>query len=229
MRVLLGEPGPLEEMYRAPDGHDGPWLRVNFVSTLDGAAQGEQGRSGDINNAVDKVVFDALRSLADVLVVGAGTLRTEGYDVPALPLVVVTRSGRVPDGLRGAPAGRVMMATVADAPALDDARRELGDEHVLVLGDAEVDLALLKTTLADRGLVEQLCEGGPQLCHAMLAAGVVDELCLTWVPRLIAGQHLGIVEGAPVDVHLAPHLLLEEDGTLLGRWLVSRGGAAAPG
>ena len=68
-----------------------PWLRVNFVSTLDGAAQGSDGLSGSINNAADKRVFDALRARADCLVVGAGTLRSEEYDVPRVPLVVVSR------------------------------------------------------------------------------------------------------------------------------------------
>ncbi len=88
-----------------------PWLRVNFVSTLDGAAQGDDGLSKSINNPVDKRVFDALRRNADCLVVGAGTLRDEGYAVPKIPLVVVTRSGEVPDTLRDAPEGRILMAT----------------------------------------------------------------------------------------------------------------------
>ncbi len=65
-----------------------PWLRVNFVSTVDGAAQGSDGVSKSINNDADKRVFDALRRRADCLVVGAGTLRDEGYDVPSIPLVV---------------------------------------------------------------------------------------------------------------------------------------------
>lgn len=211
----------LTALYAAPAGHTGPWLRVNFVATVDGAAQGEDGRSGGINNAADKVVFDALRQLSHVLVVGAGTLRTEGYDATAIPLVVVTRSGRVPDKLRGAGRGRVLMATTATAPGLAEARSLLGDEHVLVLGDAEVDLVALKAELAGRGWTEQLCEGGPSLFRAMLAAGVVDELCLTTVPRLLAGEHLQVTAGAPVDVPLDLALLLEEDGTLLARWLVA--------
>lgn len=213
-------PDDLAGLYARPQGHAGGWLRVNFVATVDGAAQGEDGRSGGINNAADKVVFDALRAVADVLVVGAGTLRVEEYGVTDIPLVVVSRSGRVPDRLRHAEAGRVLMATVASAPALPEARALLGEEHVLVLGRDEVDLAALKRELAGRGWVEQLSEGGPHLMHALLGAGVVDELCLTTVPRLISGNHLRIVEGAPLDVDLVPHVLLERDGTLLGRWLV---------
>jgi len=207
----------LTRLYAPPDR---PWLRVNFVSTVDGAAQGSDGLSKGINNDADKRVFDVLRSRADCLVVGAGTLRAEAYDVPRLPLVVVSRSGDLPPTLRGAPRGRVLMATVASADSLAQVRAQLGEDNVLVLGDDEIDLALLKSTLADRGWVEQLCEGGPSLFADLLAAGVVDELCWTVVPMLTGGDAVRMATGADVDVELRPTLLLEQDGTLLGRWLV---------
>ena len=201
-----------------------PWLRVNFVSTVDGAAQGSDGVSSSINNDADKRVFDTLRRRADCLVVGAGTLRAEEYDVPRLPLVVVSRSADVPPTLRDAPRGRILMATVASADGLSAVREELGEENVLVLGDDEIDLALLKSTLAERGWGEQLCEGGPSLFADLLAAGVVDELCWTVVPRLTGGDAVRMATGAEVDVALRPALLLEQDGTLLGRWLVQGAG-----
>jgi riboflavin biosynthesis pyrimidine reductase len=207
----------LAEAYRP---HAEPWLRVNFVSTVDGAAQGSDGVSKSINNDADKRVFDALRSWADCLVVGAGTLRAEGYDVPRLPLVVVSRSADLPPTLRDAPRGRILMATVATADGLADARERLGEDNVLVLGDEEIDLPQLKAELAGRGWVDQLCEGGPSLFADLLAAGVVDELCWTVVPRLTGGDAVRMVTGAEVDVPLRPALLLEQDGTLLGRWLV---------
>ena len=190
------------------------------MSTVDGAAQGSDGLSKGINNDADKRVFDALRSRADCLVVGAGTLRTEGYDVPRLPLVVVSRSGDLPPTLRDAPPGRVLMATVASADGLAEVREQLGEDNVLVLGEDEIDLVALKQELADRGWAEQLCEGGPSLFADLLAAGVVDELCWTVVPRLTGGDAVRIATGAEVDVALRPALLLEQDGTLLGRWLV---------
>ena len=202
-----------------------PWLRVNFVSTVDGAAQGADGLSGSINNAADKRVFDALRRRADCLVVGAGTLRAEGYDVPRVPLVVVSRSAEVPPTLREAPRGRVLMATVAASEGLSTAREQLGEENVLVLGEDEIDLVALRRALVERGWTEQLCEGGPSLFADMLAAGVVDELCWTVVPRLTGGDAVRIATGAEVDVALRPALLLEQDGTLLGRWLVEAQGA----
>lgn len=199
-----------------------PWLRVNFVSTVDGAAQGSDGLSKSINNEADKRVFDALRARADCLVVGAGTLRAEGYDVPRLPLVVVTRSAALPPTLRNAPRGRILMATVASATGLSASREQLGEENVLVLGEDEIDLVELKRTLAGRGWTEQLCEGGPSLFADLLAAGVVDELCWTVVPALAGGDAVRIARGAEVEAALRPVLLLEQDGTLLGRWLVER-------
>jgi len=209
-----------EELTRAYAPLREPWLRVNFVSTVDGAAQGTDGVSKSINNEADKRVFDALRANADCLVVGAGTLRTEGYDVPRLPLVVVSRSADLPPTLRDAPPGRILMATVASSDGLSEAREQLGEDNVLVLGEDEIDLPSLKRELAERGWTDQLCEGGPSLFADLLAAGVVDELCWTIVPRLAGGDAVRIATGAEVDVTLRPALLLEQDGTLLGRWLV---------
>lgn len=199
-----------------------PWLRVNFVSTLDGAVTGNDGTSKSIHDDADQRVFRALRQAADCLIVGAGTLREEGYGHPSLPLVVVTRSGEVPPTLRDAPDGTVLMATTSTAPRLDEAREILGADRVLTLGEYAVDLVALKQALAERGWRDQLCEGGPHLFGAMLAAGVVDELCLTWVPRLVGGDHLRVLAGLAVDVDLEPRLLLEQDGTILGSWLVQR-------
>lgn len=217
MRVLVGTPdADLATLY-APLAD--PWLRVNMVATVDGSATGESGRSGSINNEADHVVFEHLRATSDVIVVGAGTARAEGYGVAAVPLVVVSRRGDVPEQLRSAPAGSVLLATCAHAERLEEARATLGREHVLVLGFHRIDLEALRGALVERGWTRLLAEGGPHLLRDLLAAGVVDELCTTTVPRLIAGTHPRITDGPPVDVPLRLHTLLEQDGTLLARWL----------
>ena len=110
MRTLLGPEGDLREVYAAPET---PWLRVNMVSTIDGAATGESGLTASINNEPDQRVFRLLRELADCVVVGAGTARTEGYPPLDVPTVVVSRSGSVPEKMRGADPGRVLLATVS--------------------------------------------------------------------------------------------------------------------
>lgn len=218
MRVLIGpDADDLAELYAAPRT---PWLRVNMVHTVDGAATGDSGKSGSINNAADKRVFDQLRRLADAIVVGAGTARIEGYRPADKPIVLLSRRAEVPELLRDAPAGSVLMATRSHAERIDEAREILGAQHVLELGSYAVDLSLLKQVLADRGWVDVLCEGGPHLLRDLVASGVADELCATIVPQLVGGEHPRILQGPPVDVPLRLHTLLEEDGTLLGRWLV---------
>jgi len=223
MQILIDEGGAtgdaedLEALYRPPTL---PWLRVNMVSTLDGAANGESGKSGSINNEADKRVFHALRDQADAIVVGAGTARTERYRVAKVPLVIVSHRGLVPEQLHDAPAGKVLLVTCADSLGLDDARRALGEDQVIVAGQSQVDLAAMKAALVERGLNNLLSEGGPHLLRDLLDAGAADELCLTWVPRVIGGVHPRILEGAAVDVPMRLALLMEEHGTLIGRWIV---------
>lgn len=219
MRVLVGPDVPLDELYAAPGD---PWLRVNMVSTVDGAATGAGGTSRSINNEVDLVVFNLLRRHADVLVVGAGTLREEAYAPNRLPIVAVTRSGAVPPTLADCPPGQVLVATCSHAEGLAEAREVVGDEHVLVLGSHRVDLAALRESLVERGFRRILSEGGPHLLRDMLDQGCVDEIDSTVVPRVIGGTHPRIVDGPPLDVPLRLHSLLEHDGTLLARWLVDR-------
>lgn len=210
----------LRELYAAEPKADGVWLRVNMVSTADGSAQGDDGRSDGINNAADKRVYDLLRDIADVLLVGAETVRVEKYRPAEIPLVVVSRTGVVPETLRGHEPGRVLLATVEHATGIDEARELLGADNVLVMGAYVVDLVELRAELGRRGYVHVLNEGGPHLLRDLLSVGVVDELCLSVVPRLVGGEHERITAGQPVDVPLEPTLLLEQDGTLLGRWRV---------
>lgn len=224
VRVLMGEPHDgdltdedLDRLYEAPS----PWLRANMVATLDGAANGSDGKTGTINNSSDKRVFDLLRRWSEAIVVGAGTARIEGYGESRKPTVVVTRRGHVPERLRDAAPGKVFVATCASAAGLDETRGLLGVDHCLVAGDDEVDLAAVRRMLEERGMNRLLTEGGPQLLGTLIAAGVVDELCLTVVPDLVSGVHPRITSGPDLDVTLEPRLLLEERGTLLGRWFVN--------
>lgn len=193
VRVLVG-PGTedLSELYAEPRT---PWLRVNMVSTVDGAATGDSGTSSSINNDADQAAFGALRAWCDVIVVGAGTARAEGYRPADRPIVLVSRSGEVPESLRDAPDGSVVVQPLGDAAAF-------------------------KRSLVERGWTRILCEGGPSLLGDLLAAGVVDELCTTITPRLVGGEHRRIVGGPDLDVPLRLHTLLEVEGTLLARWLV---------
>jgi riboflavin biosynthesis pyrimidine reductase len=205
----------LAAIYRPPRES---WFRANMVSTVDGAATGDTGTTGSINNEPDKRVFDVLRRQADAVIVGAGTVRIEGYRPTDRPLVVVSRRGVLPPELVEGPRGSVLLATCAAAEGLEVTRDALGAENVLELGTVSVDLPTFKKALLDRGFTRLLTEGGPHLLRDLLAAGLVDELCATVVPRLVAGQHLRILEGISHDASLTLRVLLEQDSTLLGRW-----------
>jgi len=248
MRVLLDPRRPaapgarvtaaeLADLYAFPSGRR--WVRANFVATLDGSATGADGRSGTINTPPDNRVFALQRHLADAVLVGAGTVRAEGYEriKPSRPrpvppaLVVVSASGRVPEGLRtpteGRGAGLFVTCGAAGDGRIARARSVLGTDAVVVAGEREVDLSAAVGALADLGLRHLLCEGGPSLFSSALAAGIVDELALTLAPTVVGGEAHRITAGpplhAPEGVALRPRLLVEEAGTVLGLWRVSRG------
>ena len=228
MRVLTGaEPNEnirdedLAVLYAAPAGE--AFLRVNMVSTVDGSSTGEDALTGSINNAADQRVFVMLRTLADVVIVGAGTAKAERYSpIEGTPIVLVSRKAQIPESLQGAPAGSVYLATCSRSDGLASAKEILGADQVLELGSHRVDLPLLKQTLAERGWMSQLCEGGPHLLRDLVFQGCVDELTETTVPRLVAGAYPRITEGAPIDVPLRLTMLLEDEGTLFGRWALGQ-------
>jgi riboflavin biosynthesis pyrimidine reductase len=238
--VGLGQPlddASLASLYWAQP-HAGVWVRANFATSLDGAITGPDGRSGSVNTPADHVVFELLRGLSDVVVVGAGTLRSEGYTAlsvsgrwrttrselglaAVLPLVCVSNSGEVPAPLRDAARGTVLMATHTRSPGLGEARAVLGDEQVLVCGEDAVDDVRLVARLAERGWRRILTEGGPHLAGSMIAAGVLDEVCLSLTPVVVGGDGPRMTSPAATVTGYVPRVLVEEDGTLIGRWFRS--------
>jgi len=233
MRALWPEPGTLDDealIERHRIDRSRPSLRMNFVASLDGAGT-LHGRSGGLSSPADQRLLDLLRMLADVLVVGAGTIRAEGYTdlrlddqavawrrrhgLPAHPrlAIVSSRLDLLPDhpALAGAPV-RALVITHASAPAdRIEALRRTAD--VVVLGAAAVDVAALVGTLAGLGLPAVLCEGGPALFGELTAADQIDELCLALSP-LVDGPGAGRITAGPVSqLHalLLCHVLAEDD------------------
>ena len=219
----------------APPGS--PWLRMNFVASLDGAATRE-GRSGGIGGDADKRVFELLRRWADVVLVGAGTVRAEGYGgmrvdddavawrtahgfaaQPVLALVSARLDLDPASTVFTEAPVRPVVYTVASAPA--DRRAALAAvADVVDAGDGAADPVLVRADLVARGLGRIHSEGGPSLFGAFLAAGVVDELCLTLAPSLEAGSAGRIAHtehGVPTGMALAG-VLRSADGELLLRY-----------
>jgi riboflavin biosynthesis pyrimidine reductase len=229
----------LAALYTYPAPGTGGWVRVNMISTLDGGATGADGRSGSLNGDADLRVFRVLRAAADVVLIGAGTARAEGYgslDVPAglvaaraargqatrLELAVVSATGDLPAALLDSD-HPPLVVTIADRPGLDALRARIGRDRVVVAGEGRVDLAAALAALAARGLVRVLAEGGPRLLGELLDAGLVHELCLTWSPQLVGGPARRVVDRsdwfAPALTARPAHLL-HSDAVLLGRWLL---------
>lgn len=259
MRLLLpsapdASGSPLDDsvvarLYAYPAGR-GPWLRGNMVGSLDGAAAVD-GLSGGLTSPGDRRVFWILRGLADVILVGAGTARAEGYRPTrgndnwgelglragralAPPLALVSRSldldpaapliSQAPDG------ARTIVITCESSPA--GKRKALATvADVIVAGDDSVDLEGTLAALASRGLGRILCEGGPRLLSDITRAGLLSELCLTLSPVLAGPEPVRVLGGSGQPGEAAFHArrlqlahLLEEDGVLFGRY-----GAIPPG
>jgi len=227
----------LAALYAYPDGR---WLRANMVSSADGAATLD-GASAGLSCDTDRQVFALLRTLSDVILVGAGTARGERYK-PARPpehrrdlrdgrpltspIAVITRQLDLdPDSsliTAAPPDARTIVITTAQAPP--DIRIAV-ERHadVIIAGEDTVDLKAAVNALAERGHQRMLAEGGPHLLAELLEAGLLDELCLTIGP-LMAGPGAGrIVAGTPLSgpgTALALDLahVLADDGFLLCRY-----------
>jgi riboflavin biosynthesis pyrimidine reductase len=243
MRALLPEPAEsvdLHEFYGRDWNAEGG-VRVNFVSSVDGAAAAN-GLSRGLQTPGDNKVFAALRDLADVIVVGAGTARDEGYrpskpsaarrakreehGYPSVPAIaVVSRSLDLDPTatlFTEAEAKTIVLTVASGNEGVRDALSLVAD--VVICGEDEVDLQYALSALRERGHRRLLCEGGPHLFTDMAVAGVADELCLSLSPLLVGPHSRSITggiawEGEPKAMRLTG--LLEEDGALFARYAMS--------
>lgn len=250
MRMLL----PDQVMALSPagiaDAHEWPanrrWVRAVMVSTADGAASSPAGLSGGISSPSDRLLFATLRGLADVIIVGAETARKEGYgpveprhevaerrrlagQSPAARLAIVSRSGALdPSSALFTGPDRPIVITVRDLPPERlAALTPVAD--IIAFGEGSVDFAATLDQLSELGLTRISCEGGPHLLGDLVAAGLVDELCLSITPLISGGTY---ADGQPVPRILAgiplpdaPHPLrlahvMEDHGTVFLSYLL---------
>jgi len=247
VRALLPNPSDEVDLARVyaipPDaGVEGPFVRCNMISSVDGAIT-VKGRSGVLGGPGDRRVFDVLRSLTDVVLVGAGTVRAENYGPvrldeasrrqrvergqPAVPPVaVVTGSGDLDWSSR-------FFRTAEQRPIifttgkLEAGTRRQAEEvaQVVVAGESTVEVGTVTEGLHQMGYRSVLLEGGPALNAQFVKAGLMDELCLTIAPWLVGGDGPRLLAGAELDVPLDLSTLhvLEEDGYLFYRLAVGKG------
>jgi len=203
----------------APAPGDRPFVLLNMIATADGRAT-IAGRTAPIANRADYELFHALRARCDAVMVGAETIRVEGYG-PMEPLaVVVSRSVTVPvdTGLLAASENRVVVVTPSP-----DAELEPCAASVSYVREADLGAALRR--LREEHGVESIdCEGGPGLNASLLPAGLVDELHLVIAPKLAGGpEPLTVLTGPLLDPPLDLSLLSAHES---GGYLFLRYGLA---
>jgi riboflavin-specific deaminase-like protein len=226
------------ETYQVED-RSVPHVRSNFVSSVDGAVEID-GQSKSLSGKADQEIFGKLRMLSDVVLVGAGTVRAEGYNplrlgakrrewrqangLPENPTLAIVSSrldlNPVNPVFADAPIRPLVFTHAAAPPDRQEALAEVAD--VLVCGEAEVDLGAAVAALAERGLPQILSEGGPHLLGSLTEADLVDEMCLSLAP-LLAGPGAGRITAGP-DSPVARRLSLKsvlaaDDGYLFMRYL----------
>ncbi len=233
MHRLAPEPATVDDAalaahYAYPDALAAPYVRVNFVASTDGAVSVD-GRSGGLGSDADRTVFGLLRELAEVVLVGAGTVRAEDYrgarrptrggDIPP-PIAVVTGSADLDPDARLFTDTLVppIVLTLASADAGRRQRLAAAGADVVVLDRLTPDALLAE--LGRRGLHRVLCEGGPSMLGSLQAADAVDELCLTVAPLLAGGVAGRIATGPAGAPPRAMSLVgaLREGDTLLLRY-----------
>ncbi|MGC1513350.1 MAG: pyrimidine reductase family protein [Acidimicrobiales bacterium] len=231
-RLDVVDPLEVYAVERKPRG-DRPWVLANMVASVDGAAT-SQGRSGSLSTPGDRQIFHLLRRLADVILVGAGTVRAEGYGPPRGPdaTTIAVVSGQLdldlasPLFVDATTRPCILTCEDADEQLTADARAVA---DVVVAGRDRVDLVRAMQVLRLRGADVVLCEGGPVLLGQLVELDLVDELCLTISPMLVGDQGPRILTGmSPQRRAAEPLTILEEDGCLFLRYRVGPNNKTPP-
>ncbi len=233
--------GELPRLYDYPPDRPGVWVRANFIASLDGGAT-VGGTTGGLGGPGDRAVFNLLRALADVIVVGAGTVRVENYggarltvaerqhrqargqrEVPQL--AIVTQTGRLDREMLIFTRTEVPPLVLTCAAAAAETRRRLaGLADVIDCSAADpgrVDESAVLAAVAARGLFRVLTEGGPMLLSSFVEHDLLDELCLTIAPCVVGGLSPRITTG-PGQVLTrmrCAHVLTDESGYLYTRYV----------
>jgi riboflavin biosynthesis pyrimidine reductase len=231
----------LIDFYTYPEDLRACWVRGNMIVSLDGGAT-DDGKAGGLAGRGDRAVFSLMRHAADVILVGASTVRIENYSGAQLPvaarqarqrrgqaevppIAVVTRSGDLDPSALLFTRTEVPPLILTSARTVEDTRSRLGAvAEVIDASGADpnsADPAVILTVLGERGLVRVLTEGGPLFLGSLIENGLMDELCLTVAPILVGGASKRIVTGLG-HVHTKmrrAHLLADDDGYLYTRYV----------
>jgi riboflavin-specific deaminase-like protein len=235
--------GIYENLTLPPSRHCGggrPYVIVNMVSSVDGRTSME-GKAAGLGSRIDRETMRTLRSRADAVMIGAGTLRAEklslGLDETdgLQPLtIIVTHTGNIPleEHLVATEEQEVLILLSDKAP--QGATQRLREFAQVMkapadsVGDIDLDRAL-RALKAERGIDVLVVEGGPGLNHGLISRNLVDELFLTVAPELLGGtatETLALLRGPEIPARDRPALDLESihlaDGELFLRYSLTR-------
>jgi len=222
-----------------------PWVLLNMVNSVDGFVSFE-GRAGGLSGLADKNIYQIIRGLADIILVGAGTVRSENYKAPKTP------QGRLAEfresrGQEKRPRIAVLSGELnlnpdmglfaerhpEDKPPLIYTKSESLEENASKLVSSSEIIDFPKKELTVSRVVSDLfkqdgkivvCEGGPNLNANLLAAGLIDEFCLSVSPRAVGGEDPAAFLNNPVNspVELTVDRILMEEEFLFCRYLTIR-------
>ena len=219
--VELDDRERLLELYRPPAAE---WLRLNLIMSVTGAAIGSDGTSETLTNPADRRILGVIRELADVVLVGAESVRAEGYQQPRRSrIAIVTASGNL-TGNRLERTDGPAPIVICPASAVDRVRSGIEEPEILTV-DVEagrIAPAAIVAALRGAGLASIVCEGGPGLAAQLVDAGLVQEFCLATSPR-IGGAPFPVLGGSAISerrVELTS-LLRDESSGIYARWSIT--------
>ncbi|MDT5188317.1 MAG: hypothetical protein QOI28_568 [Mycobacterium sp.] len=233
--------GRLAAFYAYPEGLQRCWVRANMISSLDGGAT-DDGKAGGLAGPGDRALFARMRQEADVVVVGAATVRIENYsgahmsvsqrqerqsrgqaEVP--PIAVITHSADFEHDAKLFTRAEIPPLILTCRETVDDVRARFDALADVVDASGRhtdrVDPAAVLDILDRRGMRRVLTEGGPSLLSLFIAGDLLDELCVTIAPILVGGQARRIASGSG-ESHTRmrrSHLLTDDEGYLYTRYV----------
>jgi riboflavin biosynthesis pyrimidine reductase len=200
------------------------WVRINLITSLSGSAAGSDGTSETLSNPADRLILKVIRELSDVVVIGAASVRAEGYFVPKNgALAVVSRTGDFSGHHIRDTGKHGTLLILCPAAAVETARSTIGLPGVTIVPVPDVGGSLtseaILATLRARGYRSIVAEGGPDLATQLVRSGHVNELSLTTSPVLNGGALpvFGARAFATNPIRMQ-QMLLDEAGFSYTRW-----------
>lgn len=218
--IRLGEDGARAAIVEAYRPDDTVRVRLNMIASITGSSTGSDGTSETLTNRVDRIILGVIREHADVVLVGAASVRAEGYRVPRrVPLAVLSASGDLAGHRLELQEGSRVLLLVPESLGAVTGLPEGVEVVAVPSADGRLAVDAVLRALADLGLHRVVCEGGASLAGQFLASGRVDELCLTTSPRVVLpGLPIATGDAAIDDSFALTLLAVDDSGSIYARW-----------